>query len=64
LYQAVSNFGTNVEFAEKIGERFYSVTEKIQPRLEKMKRISTSARQQIDQTFGDFFQQIMGAPAQ
>jgi gamma-glutamylcyclotransferase (GGCT)/AIG2-like uncharacterized protein YtfP len=63
LYQACSIYSTNTEFSDEVGAHFYSVTEKIQPKLDKLKRVSTTARQQIDQTFGDFFNKIM-APGQ
>ena len=60
LYQGVSIYGSNQAFAEDISNRFLAITERIQPSLEKIKKISPGYRQRVEQTFDHFFRQILG----
>jgi hypothetical protein len=60
IYQAVSIYGTDAAFTEEISNRFYTITENIQPKLEKIKKYSPASRQRVEGTFGDFWNRIMG----
>lgn len=60
LYQASAVFGKDKAHQDKVSEDFFRITTELQTDLDQIRKYSSSARQQVTQTFDAFFQRING----